>query len=113
MDIEIKKKDNYDTTEAGWVKHHPKHALLPWTGCYKDDCKVHTNKRYEPKPPSWAQVCTYCGQYGHKVINCDAHDKMIKAKKAKIESLAIHVRPPLVCTYCKRNGHPKKNAIRN
>ena len=30
---------------------------------------------------------------------------MIKAKKAKIESLANHVQPPLVCTYCTPNGH--------
>ena len=30
---------------------------------------------------------------------------MIKAKKARIESLAIHIGPPFVCTYCKRNGH--------
>ena len=91
MNIDIKEEDNYNTTEAGCVKHHPKHALLHWTGCYIDDCKIHTNKRYELKPPSWAQVCTYCGQYGHKVINCDAHDNMIEAKKAKIESLAIYV----------------------
>ena len=33
---------------------------------------------------------------------------MIKPKKAKIESLAIHVRPSLLCTYCKRNGHLKE-----
>ena len=33
---------------------------------------------------------------------------MIKAKKAKIESLAIHVQPSLLCTYCKRNGHLKE-----
>ena len=112
MNIDIKEEDNYDTTEAGSVKHHPKHALLHWTGCYIDDCKIHTNKRYEPKPPSWAQVCTYCGQYGHKFITYDAYNKMIKAKKAKIESLAIYVRPPLVCTYCKRNGHLKKKCYK-
>ena len=52
MDIDIKEEDNYDTTEAGCVKHHPKHALLHWTGCYIEDCKTHTDKRYEPKPPS-------------------------------------------------------------
>ena len=56
MDIDIKEEDNNDTTEAGCVKHNPKHALLYWTGCYIEDCKIHTNKRYEPKPPSWAQV---------------------------------------------------------
>ena len=112
MDIDIEEEDNYDTTEAGCVKHHPKHALLSWTGCYIDDCKTHTNKLHEPKPPSWAQICTYGVQYGHKVNNCDAHDKMIKAKKAKIESLAMHVRPPLGCTYCKRNGHHQKKFYR-
>ena len=112
MDIDIKEEDNYDTTEAGCDKHHPKRTLLHWTGCYIDDCKIHINKRYEPKPQLWTQVCTYCRQYGHKVINCDAHDKMIKAKKAKNESLAIHVRPPLVCTYCKRNGHLKEKCYK-
>ena len=112
MDIDIKEEDNYDTTEAGCVKHHPKYTLLYWTGCYIDDCKIHTNKRYEHKPPSWAQVCTYWLQYGHKVINSDAHDKMIKVKKAKIESLAIPVRPPLVCTYCTRNGHLKEKCYK-
>ena len=112
MDIDIKGENNYDTTEAGCVKHHLKHALLHWTGCYIDDCKIHTHKLYEPKPPSWAQVCTYCGQYGHKVINCDANNKMIKVQKAKIESLAIHVRPPLVCSYCKRNGHLKEKCYK-
>ena len=78
MDIDIKEEDYYDTTEAGCVKHHPKHALLHWTGCYIEDCKIHTKKPYEPKPPSWAQICTYCGQYGHKVINCNAHNKMMR-----------------------------------
>ena len=112
MYIDIKEKDNYDTTEAGCVKYHPKHVLLHWTGCYIEECKVHTNKGYEPKPQSWAQVGTYCGQYGHKVDNCDAYNKMIKAKKATIKSLAIHVRPPLVCTYCKRNGHLKEKCYR-
>ena len=86
MNIDIKEEDNYDTTEAGCVKHHPKHALLHWTGCYIKDCQIHTNKCYELKQPSWAQIYTYCGLYGHKVINCDAHDKMIKAKKGKIKS---------------------------
>ena len=62
MDIDIKEEDNYDTTEAGCVKHHPKHALLHWTGCYIEDCKIHTNKRYEPKPPL---VCTYCKRNGY------------------------------------------------
>ena len=76
------------------------------------DCKMHTNKCYEPNLPPWAQVCTYCGQYGHKVINCHAHDKMIKAKKANIERLAIHLRPPLVCTYCKLNGHLKEKCYK-
>ena len=33
---------------------------------------------------------------------------MIKAKKAKIERLAINIQPPLVCTYCQRNGHLKE-----
>ena len=28
MDIDIKEEDNYNTTEAGCVKHHPKYALL-------------------------------------------------------------------------------------
>ena len=28
MDIDIKEEDNYDTTEAGCVKHYSKHALL-------------------------------------------------------------------------------------
>ena len=59
MDIDIKEEDNFDTTEAGYVKHDPKHALLHWTGCYIEDCNIHTNKRYEPKPPSWAQVQEY------------------------------------------------------
>ena len=52
MDIDMKDENNYDTTEAGCVKHHPKHALLHWTGCYIEDCKVHSNRRYEPKLPS-------------------------------------------------------------
>ena len=52
MDIDVKDENNYDTTEAGCVKHHPKHALLHWTGCYIEDCKVHSNRRYEPKLPS-------------------------------------------------------------
>ena len=112
MDIDIKEADNYDTIEAGCVKYHPTHALLYWTGCYIEECKVHTNQRYDPKPPSWAQVCRYCGQYGHKLINCHAYDKMIKAKKAKIESLAIHLPPLLVCTYCKRNGHLKEKCYK-
>ena len=58
IDVDIKEEDNYDTPEAGCVKHHPKHALLHWTGCYIQDCKTHTNKPYEPKPPSWKQICT-------------------------------------------------------
>ena len=33
---------------------------------------------------------------------------MINAKKAKIESLAITIQLPLVCTYCQRNGHLKE-----
>ena len=112
MDIDIKEENNYDTTEVGCVKHHPKHALLQCTGCYIHACKTHTSKRYEPKTPSWAQICTYCGQYGNKVINCVVHDKMITAKKAKFECLAIHIRPPLVCTYCKRDGHLKEKCYK-
>ena len=112
MDIDIKEEEDYNTTEAGCVKDHPKHAFLHWTGCYIEDCKVHTNTGYEPKPLSWAYNCTYCGQYGHKVINCDTHNKMIKAKKGKVEALAIHVQPPLVYTYCKCNGHLKETCYR-
>ena len=31
MDIDIKEEDDYNTTEASYVKDHPKHALLHWT----------------------------------------------------------------------------------
>ena len=61
MDIDIKEEDNYDTTEAGCVKHHPKHALLHWTGCYIEIAK---------STPTSVTSPTY--YHGHKSVHTAA-----------------------------------------
>ena len=67
MDID---KDEYNLDEAGCSTTHPRHSALHWTGCYVEDCHIHTNKRYDVKAPSYANICRQCRTYGHKSDTC-------------------------------------------
>ena len=46
-------KDTYHPDEAGCDVNHPRHGVLSWTGCYIKECRIHTNKPYQPKLPSY------------------------------------------------------------
>ena len=80
MDVDTPKKalsvknllnEEFNTIPIGCDINHPKHGAQHWTGCYVENCRIHNDKRYQPRPPKGTPECKYCGDYGHYRDTCD------------------------------------------
>jgi hypothetical protein len=101
-------KNTYNPDEAGCDINHPRHGILSWTGCYVEDCHIHTNKPYQPKPPPYAQICKHCKKHGHRQDDCLAYQigqqKEIRSQQA-IMIAAANFKQKMKCSYCRQSGH--------
>ena len=101
--------ERFNTIEIGCIEEDPMHKTLHWTGCFIEDCRTHTDKRYEPKRPRGFSDCRYCGKYGHHEENCPTKLEDIEKKAAKAKK---QVNQLPTCTYCRTKGHTRDKCIK-
>ena len=90
------------------MEDHPSHGKMQWTACYVDDCRIHNDKRYQPRRPFGYSDCRWCGKFGHHHKTCTLY--LDHQKKEEAKALASQVPPEVTittptCSYCKDKGH--------
>ena len=105
-------EEEYNTDESDAEETQSNYGTLDLTGCYVEDCKIHTNKAYLPRPYKYMKYCRFCNKCGHIEDNCKLYKQQLHEMEEKAEKMNLFIRKKPTCSFSKLKGHTTQQRYR-